>query len=151
MWAHKEGSQPEHKAIEHSEIRRTLSGAIADQELMFEQERFSCDLARAARAEEFREGHEQMDRQEEQIAHELKIIMPANLRKTAPQRRFMPKLPIRHPQVSHQKQLDRNATNADEIEQKLRKINETDRYAAAHNGLVAGLRPALPPVKSAGC
>ena len=63
---------------------------------------FSCDLARAARAEEFREGHEQMDRQEEQIAHELKIIMPANLRKTAPQRRFMPKLPIRHPQVSAQ-------------------------------------------------
>jgi hypothetical protein len=38
MWAHKEGSQPEHNAIEHSEIRRTLSGAIADQELMFEQE-----------------------------------------------------------------------------------------------------------------
>ena len=59
MWAHKEGSQPEHKAIEHGEIRRTPSGAIADQELMFEQERFSCDLARAARAEEFREGHEQ--------------------------------------------------------------------------------------------
>ena len=78
MWAHKEGSQPEHKAIEHGEIWRTLSGAIADHELMFEQERFSCDLARAARAEEFREGHEQMDRQEEQIAHELKIIMPAN-------------------------------------------------------------------------
>src|SRR5580700_6516775 len=73
MWAHKEGSQPEHKAIEHSEVRRTLSGAIADQELMFEQERFSCDLARAARAEEFREGDEQMDRQEEQIAHELKL------------------------------------------------------------------------------
>ena len=69
--------QPEHKAIGHSEIRRTLSGAIADQGLMFEQERFSCDLARAARAEEFRESHEQMDRQEEQIAHELKIIMPA--------------------------------------------------------------------------
>jgi AraC family transcriptional activator of pobA len=68
--------------------------------LMFEQERFSCDLARAARAEEFREGHEQMDRHEEQIAHELKIIMPANLRKTAPQRRFMPKLPIRHPQAA---------------------------------------------------
>ena len=41
MWAHNEGSQPEHKAIEHGEIRRTLSGAIADQELMFEQERFS--------------------------------------------------------------------------------------------------------------
>ena len=40
---------------------------------MFEQERFSCDPARAARAEEFREGNEQMDRQEEHIAHELKL------------------------------------------------------------------------------
>jgi hypothetical protein len=107
MWVHKEGSQPEHKAIEHGEIRRTLSGAIADQELMFEQERFSCDLARAARAEEFREGDEQMDRQEEQIAHELKIIMPANLRKTAPRRRFMPKLPIRHRRPAHRTRASR--------------------------------------------
>jgi len=54
------------------------------QELMLEQERLSCDPAHAARAEEFREGNEQMDRQEEQIAHELKIITPANLHKTAP-------------------------------------------------------------------
>jgi hypothetical protein len=82
MWAHDEGGQPEHKAIERGEIRRTLSGAIADQELMPEQGRLSCDL-HAARAEEFCEGNEQMDRQEEQIAHELKIITPANLHKTA--------------------------------------------------------------------
>ncbi len=54
------------------------------QELMLEQERLSCDPAHAARAEEFREGNEQMDREEEQIAHELKIITPANLHKTAP-------------------------------------------------------------------
>jgi hypothetical protein len=39
--------------------------------LMPEQERLSCDPAHAARAEEFREGNEQMDRQEEQIAHEF--------------------------------------------------------------------------------
>src|SRR6266851_3671737 len=91
MWAHEEGGQPEHKAIERGEIRRPLSGAIADQELMLEQERLSGDPARAARAEEFREGNEQMDRQEEQIAHELKIITPANLHKTAPQRRSTPK------------------------------------------------------------
>jgi hypothetical protein len=51
-------------------------------------------------AEEFREGHEQMDRQEEQIAHELETILPANLHKTAPRRRFMPNLPIRHPQAA---------------------------------------------------
>jgi hypothetical protein len=60
------------------------SGAIADQELMPEQERLSCDPAHAARADEFREGNEQMDHQEEHIAHELKIITPANLHKTAP-------------------------------------------------------------------
>jgi hypothetical protein len=41
-----------------------------------------------------------MDRQEEPIAHELETILPANLHKTAPQRRFMPNLPIRHPQVA---------------------------------------------------
>jgi hypothetical protein len=58
---------------------------------MLEQERLSRDPANAARAEEFREGNEQMDRQEEQIAHELEIIMPANLHKTAAQRRFTPK------------------------------------------------------------
>jgi hypothetical protein len=49
MWAHKEGRQPEPKAMEHGEIRRTPSGAIADQELMFERERFSYDPARSAR------------------------------------------------------------------------------------------------------
>ena len=53
MWAHGAGGQPEHKAIERGEIRRTLSGAIADQELMLEQESLSCDPAHAARAEEF--------------------------------------------------------------------------------------------------
>jgi hypothetical protein len=75
-----------------------MVGAIADHELMFEQERVSYDLAPSARAEQFREGHEQMDRQEEQIAHEFETILPANLHKTAPRRRFMPNLPIRHPQ-----------------------------------------------------
>jgi hypothetical protein len=41
-----------------------------------------------------------MDRQEEQIAHELETILPANLHKTAPRRRFMLILPIRHPQAN---------------------------------------------------
>jgi hypothetical protein len=44
--------------------------------------------------------------------------------------------------VSHQKQPHQNATNAIEIEQKRGKINEADRYSAAHNGLVAGSSPA---------
>jgi hypothetical protein len=46
--------------------------------------------------------------------------------------------------VSHQKQPHQNATNAIEIEQKRSKINEADRYSAAHNGLVAGSSPAGP-------
>jgi hypothetical protein len=44
--------------------------------------------------------------------------------------------------VSHQKQPHQNATNAIEIKQKRIKINEPDRYSAAHNGLVAGSSPA---------
>jgi hypothetical protein len=56
---------------------------------MLEQERLSCDPSHATRAEEFREGNEQMDRQEEQIAHEWQIITPTNEHKTAPWQRFM--------------------------------------------------------------
>jgi hypothetical protein len=67
---------PGRKCLESK--RRTTSLSIS------KQERLSCDPAHTARAEEFREGNEQMDRQEEQIAHELKINTPANLHKTAP-------------------------------------------------------------------
>jgi hypothetical protein len=40
--------------------------------------------------------------------------------------------------VSHQKRPQQNATNAIEGKRKLSKINEADRYSAAHNSLVAG-------------
>jgi hypothetical protein len=36
------------------------------------------------------------------------------------------------------------ATNTIELERNRSKINETDRYSAAHNGLVAGSSPAGP-------
>jgi hypothetical protein len=48
--------------------------------------------------------------------------------------------------VSHQKRPHQNATNTIEIERKPSKINETDRYSAAHNGLVAGSSPAGPTI-----
>ena len=54
------------------------------QELMLEQDRLSCDPAHAAGPRNLCDGNEQMDRQEEQIAHKLKIIRTANLHKTAP-------------------------------------------------------------------
>jgi len=44
--------------------------------------------------------------------------------------------------VSHQKRCDRNVPNAIEIKQEHRKINEAERYPAAHNGLVSGSSPA---------
>ena len=64
MRAHEEGG-PENKAIEHGEVGRTPSGAIADQQLMLEQERLSCDPSHATRTEEFGKGNEQMDLQGE--------------------------------------------------------------------------------------
>ncbi len=99
MWAHDEGGQSEHKAIERAEIRGAMSGAIADQELMLEQQRLRSDTADAARAEEFREGNEQVDRQEEQIAHASNIITPVIARKTARQGLFGLDLRIRHRQA----------------------------------------------------
>ena len=53
--AHEQRGQSEHDAIEGSEIRSALSGAIADQQLMLEQQRFRGDGADATGAEEFRE------------------------------------------------------------------------------------------------
>jgi hypothetical protein len=63
-----------------------MSGAMADQELMLEQQRLRSDTANAARAEEFREGDKQVGRQEEQIAHASNIVTPVIACKTAQQR-----------------------------------------------------------------
>src|ERR1700674_1548893 len=107
MWAHEEAGQPERKALERGEIRHTLSGAIADQELMLEQERLSCDPAHAARAEEFREGNEQMDRQEEQIAHELKLSRRPICTRLHHSGDSRQNLPIRHPLVKRLRSRER--------------------------------------------
>ena len=81
MRVDEDGSQPEHEAIDHREIRGASPGAIADQQLMFKQERLSRDASHATRAEQFHQGDEQMDRQDEQIAHDWQTITPANLHK----------------------------------------------------------------------
>jgi hypothetical protein len=46
--------------------------------------------------------------------------------------------------VSHQNKPDQSTTNTNEIKRKRSKINEANRYPAAHNGLVAGSSPAGP-------
>jgi hypothetical protein len=38
MWPDEQRGQPEHEAIEGSQIRGALSGAVADLQLMFEQQ-----------------------------------------------------------------------------------------------------------------
>ena len=83
MRADEDGSQPEHEAIDHREIRGASPGAIADQQLMFKQERLSRDASRTTRAEQFHQGDEQMDRQDEQIAHDWLITTSANLHNVA--------------------------------------------------------------------
>ncbi|MGA7810283.1 hypothetical protein [Bradyrhizobium sp.] len=44
--------------------------------------------------------------------------------------------------ASHQQRFDQHAANAIEIELKRSKINKTNRYSAAHKGLVAVSSPA---------
>jgi hypothetical protein len=83
VWPHEQGGQPEHQAIECSQIRGPLSGAITNQQLMFERQRFCGNGADAARMEEFRKRDEQVYRQKDQIAHEWKVIMLVTLRKPA--------------------------------------------------------------------
>ena len=51
--------------------------------------------------------------------------------------------PITAP-VSHQKRPQRDATNALDFSQMCRKINGSDLYSAAHNGLVGGSSPPGP-------
>jgi hypothetical protein len=80
--ADKERDQSEHKTIDGAEIRGTLPGAIADDELLLEQQRFRGHRAHAARAQQFRYGYEKVNCEEQQIAHELHTITPTNLRKT---------------------------------------------------------------------
>jgi hypothetical protein len=53
---------------------------------MFEQEKFSYDPSHAARAEEFSEGNEQVDRQDQHVAHERKMTTSADQHNTEPGR-----------------------------------------------------------------
>ena len=64
-------------------IRRRRAGAIPDDDLLLEQQRFCGDGADATRSKEFRNGIEQVNREEKQVAHGWNGITPAMVRKTA--------------------------------------------------------------------
>jgi hypothetical protein len=59
--AYEQRGHSEHKAIEGRQIRCALPGSIADQKLMFEQKRLCGDGACTARAEQLRDGDQQVD------------------------------------------------------------------------------------------
>jgi len=81
--AYEQRGQSEHNLVEAGQIRCALSGTINDHELMLEQQRFRSDGACATRAEEFRDGDEQVDYQEEPIAHQANRSTTAGVHKTA--------------------------------------------------------------------
>jgi hypothetical protein len=76
-WAQEQSGQPEHAAIERSQIRGAASRAITDPDPMLEQQRFCHDGARAIGAQEFHKGGQQVDGEDEEFAHEANRTMAA--------------------------------------------------------------------------
>jgi hypothetical protein len=62
-------AQPEDQAIEGGQIRRPMSGAIADQQLMFEQQRLCSEGADPTRRQKFGNGDKQVNGEDQQSAH----------------------------------------------------------------------------------
>ena len=81
--AHEQRGQAEEKAIGGSEIGRPLPGAITDEQLVFEQQGLGGDGADATGAKELREGDQQVDGKDEDVAHRANRTITANACKTA--------------------------------------------------------------------
>jgi hypothetical protein len=68
------GTQPQRQPagkdpVRRGQIRRSLPGAIQDQELMLEQKRLGNDGTGTARSEQASQGSDEMDEKDDQIAH----------------------------------------------------------------------------------
>jgi hypothetical protein len=83
MRAHEQRGQAEDEAIDGREIGRPLPGAIADEQLVLEQQRLGGDGADATGAQEPREGDQQVDGKDEDLSHRSNRITTADARKTA--------------------------------------------------------------------
>jgi hypothetical protein len=60
---------PESRQSRRGQIRRSLPGAIQDQELMLEQKRLGNDGTGTVRSEQASQGSDEMDEKDDQIAH----------------------------------------------------------------------------------
>ena len=83
MRAHKQRGQAEEEAIGRSEIGRPLPGAIADEQLVLEQQGLGGDGADAAGAKELRQCDQQLVGKDEDLSHRANRTTAAGARKTA--------------------------------------------------------------------
>jgi hypothetical protein len=81
--AHEQRGEAENEAIDGREIGRPLPGAVADEQLVLEQQRLGGDGADATGAEERREGDQQVDGKDDDFSLRSNRISTAGARKTA--------------------------------------------------------------------
>jgi hypothetical protein len=76
-----QGGQPEDQGIKGGQIRHPMSATIADQQLMFEQQRFCGGGADAPWAQQLRDGGKQVEGEDPQFANERTLAwLPADAR-----------------------------------------------------------------------
>ncbi len=83
MRAHEQRREADDEAIYGREIGRPLPGAIADEQLVPEQQGLGGDGADAAGAKEPREGNQQVDGKDEDFSHRANRTTTAGTCKTA--------------------------------------------------------------------
>jgi len=83
MRAHKQRGQAEEEAIGRSEIGRPLPAAIADEQLLLEQQGLGGDGADATGAKELRQCDQQVDGKDEDVSHRANRTATAGTCKTA--------------------------------------------------------------------
>jgi hypothetical protein len=106
--AHEQRGRAEDEAIDGSEIGRPLPGAIIDEQLVLEQQGLGGDGADATGAKELRECDDQVDDEDEEVAHGANRIMAARARKTAPYRR----IPSYYDFATHRLHLDHSGVRS---------------------------------------
>ena len=70
---HEQHGQAEHESIKSKEIGRPSPGTVADEQLVFQEQRLGGDGTDATGAEQFRGSYQQMDNEDQEFAHGAKL------------------------------------------------------------------------------
>ena len=81
--AHEQRGQPEQKAIERGQLRSALPESIADQHMMLEQQGLCSDGACPTGSKERRTSNDQVNDEDEQLAHGPNVTTIEHADKTA--------------------------------------------------------------------